>query len=219
MSRFPHRLKLHSSGCKPPILTLVLLLTLIWLSNPGYGGEIVLEWSPNDEPDLEGYMVYYGTSSREYSCCIDVGPYTTCVISDSGFEEGQTYYFAATAYDKYGNESEFSAEETYTFSAVDTDADGISDNDEINVYNTDPNKSDSDGDGLNDGAELAYWGVNWYVDYDQDGLHNLLDWDSDGDGYSDRREVYKEAQGADPSDPSAIPKGGVPPVVIHLLFD
>ncbi len=36
----------------------------------------------------------------------------------------------------------------------DTDGDGISDYDEINIYNTDPTKSDSDSDGVDDGSEL-----------------------------------------------------------------
>ena len=31
---------------------------------------------------------------------------------------------------------------------TDTDRDGVSDSDEINIYGTDPAKSDSDGDGL-----------------------------------------------------------------------
>jgi hypothetical protein len=36
----------------------------------------------------------------------------------------------------------------------DTDADGISDNDEINVYGTDPLNPDTDGDGFSDGEEV-----------------------------------------------------------------
>jgi fibro-slime domain-containing protein len=38
---------------------------------------------------------------------------------------------------------------------IDTDGDGLSDNDEINIYHTDPTKADTDGDGMNDGAEIA----------------------------------------------------------------
>lgn len=37
----------------------------------------------------------------------------------------------------------------------DTDADGIADGDEINVYSTDPTKKDSDGDGYEDNLELT----------------------------------------------------------------
>jgi hypothetical protein len=81
---------------------------------------------------------------------------------------------------------------------VDTDDDGILDNDEIDVYGTDPDKSDTDNDGMSDGVELHYWQDNWNLDYDGDGAINLLDTDSDGDGLSDGIEV---ADGYDPADP------------------
>ena len=79
---------------------------------------------------------------------------------------------------------------------VDTDADGITDGDEVNIYGTDPNNADTDEDGINDGDELAYWGTNWNVDYDFDGLNNLVDADADNDGFSDGEELD---QGTDPS--------------------
>ena len=43
---------------------------------------------------------------------------------------------------------------------VDTDFDGLSDADEINVYGTDPNYEDTDGDGLSDGREINELGFN-----------------------------------------------------------
>lgn len=58
--------------------------------------------------DLEGYRVYYGTSSFNYSQNIDVGNVTTYMITDLVSEV--TYYFAVTAYDTSGNESDFSNE-------------------------------------------------------------------------------------------------------------
>jgi len=72
----------------------------------------------------------------------------------------------------------------------------------MNEYGTDPYMVDTDGDGLNDGEELAYWGENWCIDYDGDGVVNLLDTDSDGDGFSDGEEHVK---GTDPSDPASVP--------------
>ncbi len=39
--------------------------------------------------------------------------------------------------------------------AGDTDVDGLSNDDEINIYGTDPTNPDTDGDGLTDGAEVA----------------------------------------------------------------
>src|SRR3989339_540992 len=38
---------------------------------------------------------------------------------------------------------------------VDGDNDGVGDNDELNIYGTNPNNSDSDGDGYSDGVELT----------------------------------------------------------------
>ena len=61
-------------------------------------------------------------------------------------------------------------------SGVDTDHDGLPDACEA-IYGTDPNNSDTDGDGLNDGPEVRYW------------MSNPLVKDTDADGCSDAREV------------------------------
>jgi hypothetical protein len=64
---------------------------------------------------------------------------------------------------------------------TDTDADGLLDNDEIDIYGTDPNDSDTDDDGLLDGTE---------VDMAQgSGCPDPLNPDSDGDTLSDGAEV------------------------------
>lgn len=50
---------------------------------------------------------------------------------------------------------EYLAEEEAGEGNVDSDGDGLSDNDEINNYGTDPLNPDSDGDGYNDGQEVS----------------------------------------------------------------
>ncbi len=57
--------------------------------------------------DLAGYKVYYGTTSGNYTDVIDVGNVTTYKVE--GLQPG-TYYFAVTAYDTSGNESNYSNE-------------------------------------------------------------------------------------------------------------
>jgi len=71
---------------------------------------VTLSWNKNSEPDIEGYILHYGTSSHDYLDSVDVGNKTGCTIS--GLESGQVYYFAVTAYNPYG-ESGFSEEVSY----------------------------------------------------------------------------------------------------------
>ena len=67
-----------------------------------------LAWAPNTEPDIAGYQVYYGMTSRNYKHSIDVGNVTTYTLL--GLKQGVTYYVALTAYDSANNESAFSNE-------------------------------------------------------------------------------------------------------------
>lgn len=64
--------------------------------------------------------------------------------------------------------------------ATDTDGDGLSDLEEINKYQTDPDSKDSDGDGLTDYEEVIT-----YSSYDIDANSD----DSDGDELSDYEEI------------------------------
>ena len=67
--------------------------------------------------------------------------------------------------------------------AVDTDGDGLTDDDETNIYGTDPNLADTDGDGLTDGEEVNTYNTQ---------PNNT---DTDGDGLTDGAEI---ANSADP---------------------
>jgi len=61
--------------------------------------------------------------------------------------------------------------------SADTDDDGLSDTDEINNHGTDPLNADTDDDGLSDGDEVLVYGTD------------PLNPDTDGDGLSDGDEV------------------------------
>jgi len=67
---------------------------------------------------------------------------------------------------------------------LDSDNDGVPDEDEINIYHTDSFKADTDGDGYNDWLELN----NGFSPHNSNDL-KLEDVDTDGDGLSDRMEL------------------------------
>jgi hypothetical protein len=83
-------------------------LALVLFAGAGHAAQVTLAWDANHEKDISGYMVYYGTSSRQYDWSIDVGKVTRFTVT--GLSDGSTYYFAATAYDTSNLESKYSAE-------------------------------------------------------------------------------------------------------------
>jgi hypothetical protein len=111
-------------------------------------------------------------------------------------------------YDLMGNRK------TMTITPQDSDGDGLGNGEEIAVYGTDPYTADTDGDGLDDGEEVAYWGEDWDSDIDSDGQINLLDYDADGDRYSDGFEVRR---GTDPGNSEDYPAMVLPPLLFLLL--
>ena len=73
-----------------------------------------ISWDKNPEPDIKGYKIYYGTSSRNYDSSIWIAsPDQTSYVFDS-LQEGATYYFAVTAIDLADQESELSEEASKT---------------------------------------------------------------------------------------------------------
>jgi hypothetical protein len=93
---------------------LVILLGLLVPSLAG-AGVVTLAWDPSG-PEVAGYRVYYGVNSRAgssvYASVIDVGPQTS--FSVPNLIVGTTYFFAVTAYNLSGVESDFSEEIAYT---------------------------------------------------------------------------------------------------------
>lgn len=82
----------------------------------------------------------------------------------------------------------------------DTDADGLTDGQEVNITHSDPTQADTDGDGLLDGAEVNTHGSSpLLADTDSDGLNDRVEVevyqsnpslkDSDADGFEDLFEV------------------------------
>lgn len=69
---------------------------------------VTLAWDANTEPDIAGYIVYWGTSSRNYDRQVDVGNVTQHTVT--GLQDLQTYYFAVRAYNTDALQSAYSAE-------------------------------------------------------------------------------------------------------------
>jgi hypothetical protein len=86
----------------------VLFVIVLVVPPPAAAGQITLAWDASTEEDLAGYKVYAGDSSRLYSTTIDVGRTTSFTVS--GLQEGRLYYFAITAYNTSGLESDYSEE-------------------------------------------------------------------------------------------------------------
>ncbi|UCG16286.1 MAG: hypothetical protein JSV19_13430 [Phycisphaerales bacterium] len=97
----------------------------------------------------------------------------------------------------------------------DSDDDGLSDGDEVNVHGTEPDNPDTDGDGLPDGQEIIVGTDPLDPDHDDDGMPdgwevdngldpfvNDADDDPDQDGYTNVEEFNGDS---DPMKPWSIP--------------
>jgi hypothetical protein len=112
-----------------------LIVILLLLTPYTAASQVTLVWDASVSM-VDGYWLYYGPTSGSYIARIDVGTATTHILT--GLENGQTYYFTVTAYDRTGNiESSFSNEVGITLpstqpppagggteAARDTDSDG-----------------------------------------------------------------------------------------------
>jgi hypothetical protein len=76
------------------------------------GQSVTLAWTPSTEPNTAGCNLYYGVASGNYTNMVNPGTATSVTIF--GLVEGTTYFFAATAYNILGLESDFSNEASYT---------------------------------------------------------------------------------------------------------
>ena len=125
MPRIPRRTQRFNEEIYPPVLCYLLLALPVALPLVVAQGEmlktyvieddddpdanttfVTLVWNPNPEPNIAGYIVYYGRVSGNYSRLVTVTE-TTAMI---GVRGNRTVYFAVTAFDTNGLESDLSDE-------------------------------------------------------------------------------------------------------------
>jgi hypothetical protein len=118
-------------------------------------------------------------------------------------DEGETYYFAATAYDGDGIESGFSNQITYTIPFSDSDGDGVPDNQDAFPSNP-AETTDTDDDGVGNNADTDDDNDKmpdaWENQYGFDPLIDDASDDSDGDGLSNLDEFYAGSNPVVPQD-------------------
>ncbi|MRR55359.1 MAG: hypothetical protein EG822_12770 [Deltaproteobacteria bacterium] len=88
----------------------MIALVLISSSLSAYSAQATLAWDAVSGPDVAGYKIHYGKVPGVYTNTIDTGIMTSSDVSN--LTEGETYYFASTAYDSAGNQSGYSNEVT-----------------------------------------------------------------------------------------------------------
>jgi hypothetical protein len=69
---------------------------------------VTLAWDPNTDPEVTGAIMYYGNASRNYPYHTNLGNVTRATVN--GLQAGLTYYFAVTATNSAGLESDYSNE-------------------------------------------------------------------------------------------------------------
>lgn len=105
------KLKIQNYPALPRLLLSLsfLLLILIFFTQSAHSRAVTLAWDPNSPSEnIAGYRLYYGSESRNYTSMIDIMNGTLKKISK--LSKGQYYYFAVTAYNQDGQESDLSEE-------------------------------------------------------------------------------------------------------------
>jgi len=77
---------------------------------PENGAAVDLNWQPNTEPDLAGYIVYRNEGDGAWQRVSPAKPVATPVYHDAAVQPGHTYRYTVSAVDQGGHESKRSAE-------------------------------------------------------------------------------------------------------------
>jgi hypothetical protein len=76
----------------------MLVCVSLCVTSIAHAQSVNLAWDANTEPNLAGYVVYYGVTSGVYPYSVDVGMVTAKTIT-TNLTSGTRYYFIVKAYD------------------------------------------------------------------------------------------------------------------------
>ncbi|MHC1696771.1 MAG: hypothetical protein AB9919_01645 [Geobacteraceae bacterium] len=86
----------------------VIVIVLFSSVLSAYSAQSILTWDAVSDSSVVGYKLHYGKVPGVYTNSVDTGIMTSSTVND--LTEGETYYFASTAYDSAGNQSGYSNE-------------------------------------------------------------------------------------------------------------
>jgi hypothetical protein len=95
---------------------ILLLVSLLFAVSAQSASTLTLAWDRNPETNIAGYKLYYGQTSGSYSTAVNVGNTTTVTITN--LAHGGSWFFAVTAYNSLGVESDYSSELSHTIFKV-----------------------------------------------------------------------------------------------------
>src|ERR1700722_17496006 len=101
--------------CVKRFLLYLALCSVAWAvieSPTSASTSLNIMWNQSSDTNVQGYKVYYGTVSQQYTNVIVAGNETNITVS--AVQAGTTYYFAATSYNAAGWQSAYSPEIAYT---------------------------------------------------------------------------------------------------------
>ena len=184
---------------------------------PNGGGHLIIGARNNGEAQYLGLLdevaIWDKVISEGEILKLAQGGSPTASLADAdkdGFIDAWEKKYAGNLTDLDGNNEE-----------ADYDKDGLTDAEEYKLRISDPTKSDSDDDGLDDFTEIDDGTDPSNADTDNDGLNDgaeitaktdPTDPDTDGDGYMDGIEVVN---GSDPNDDNSTP----PPLLAYYDFE
>lgn len=174
------------------------------------GGRQTMSGEAQAGSNIPPWLMYGAILVITFACAIS---FLVLVFGENGIF-GREEATATVSVDVAGTETAVAASNFQTVTAIaataavegDSDGDGLSNTQETNILQTDPNNPDSDRDGLTDGEEVLTLGTNpLSADTDSDLIPDgqevnqygtdPLKADTDGDGVNDVVEI---SQGTDP---------------------